>query len=96
MDQAKVEQITRELALQHFGDGLQHNLFLEEMLSRRIGDLLETNPTLLKSIFYRIDINENLLGMALVSMQGEELHHELARLVIERLKKKAETRLKYS
>lgn len=91
----KLINITHDLVRQNF-DLDEQELFVEEALAKRIEDLMNNNPVLLKSIFYRIDLNENKLGMALVSMQGPVLFKELAHQVIERLKKKAETRLKYS
>ncbi len=91
----KLLSITHDLVKQNF-DLDQQELFVEEALAKRIEELMNTNPVMLKSIFYRIDLNETKLGMALVSMQGPELFTELARQVIERLKKKAKTRLKYS
>lgn len=91
----KLEAITNDLVKSNF-DLAESELFIEDALARRIETLMNENPVLLKSIFYRIDLNENKLGMALVSLQGEALFKELAQQVIERLKKKAETRLKYS
>jgi hypothetical protein len=90
----KLTGIITELVCRDFD--IEAEGVLQEVLATRIADMMQDNPTLLKSIFYRIDLNESLLGMALVSMKGRELHLELARQVIERMQKKAETRLKWS
>lgn len=92
----ELEIATAELVAKDFNLELNEAKDLRSHLAKRIGHLLSTNPILLKSIFYRIDLNESKLGMALVSMQGESLHEELAEQVIERLKQKAETRLRFS
>lgn len=75
------------------GEGMD---LLRKALATKIEELLKNNPILLRSIFYRIDLNESQLGIALGTMEGEELYNELADQVIERMKRKAETRLKYS
>ncbi|MDX5320314.1 MAG: hypothetical protein LPK45_04450 [Bacteroidota bacterium] len=91
-----LEKATAELVEKDFNLERIQDKPLREILAERIGDLLKNNPILLKSIFYRIDLNESLLGMALVSMEGENLHLELADQVIERMRKKAEWRVKFS
>lgn len=92
----KLEHITAELVRKDFDLEKGEDRNIREILAERIGYLLQHNPILLKSIFYRIDLNESLLGMALVSMEGNHLHLELADQVLERMKKKAEWRLKFS
>lgn len=91
-----IEKATSELVEKDFNLELSQEKPLRELLAERIGYLLEHNPILLKSIFYRIDLNESLLGMALVSMEGNHLHLELADQVLERMRQKAEWRLKFS
>lgn len=92
----ELEKATAELVVKDFNLEISEATDLQNHLAKRIGHLLVENPILLKSIFYRIDLNESKLGMALVSMEGEALHEELAQQVIERLKQKAETRLRFS
>jgi hypothetical protein len=91
-----INQIATELAAKDFNLELVPSTEAREVLADRIADLMANNPILLKSIFYRIDLNESLLGMALVSMEGRALHLELADQVLERMRKKAEWRLKTS
>ena len=91
-----LNQIATELAAKDFNLELVPSTEAREVLADRIAWLLENNPILLKSIFYRIDLNESLLGMALVSMEGRALYLELADQVLERMRKKAEWRLKTS
>ena len=91
-----LEIATAELVVKDFNLELNEAKDLHSQLARRIGHLLSDNPILLKSIFYRIDLNESKLGMALVSMEGEALHEELAQQVIERLEQNAETRIRFS
>jgi len=92
----ELERVTADLVVKDFNLELPEKGDLRSHLTRHIGRLLTDNPILLKSIFYRIDLNESKLGMALVSMEGEELYEELAEQVIERMKQKAETRLRFS
>ncbi|MBI1223547.1 MAG: hypothetical protein GC180_13175 [Bacteroidetes bacterium] len=96
MMEEKLEKATAELVVQNFDLEMNQSIPVRDQLAERIGYLLENNPILLKSIFYRIDLNESLLGMALVSMEGENLYRELADQVLERMRKKAEWRVKFS
>lgn len=92
--ETKLEQATAELVKRDFeieANGMEE---LRNMLSLKIETLMNENPTLLKSIFYRIDLNESQLGMALVSLTGKELFLELAQQVIDRMQKKAEWRIR--
>ncbi len=90
-----IEQATAQLVEQNFEVEAAGREELRQALARRIEELMTENPTLLKSLFYRIDLNESQLGMALVSLQGKDLFLELADQVIERMRKKAEWRLKF-
>lgn len=92
----ELQKVIAELVAKDFNLETMDPVDLKSHLAKRIGDLLQNNPILLKSIFYRIDLNESKLGMALVSMEGDSLHEELAQQVIERMKQKAETRLRFS
>ncbi len=91
----KLEAITTELVQKDFEVDLKSHADLKAALAKTIGDLMESDPNRLKSIFYRIDLHESKLGMALVSLRPPELYAELAQQVIERMQQKAETRLKY-
>ena len=89
------DKITADLISGSFEISINNPEMIKQVLAARISDLLASNPILLRSIFYRIDLNESQLAIALNTMNGEELYNELAEQVILRMKKKAETRLKY-
>lgn len=90
----EIEKAAAQLVEKEFGVEAGGTEALRKALAARIETLMRENPTLLKSIFYRIDLNESKLGMALVSMEGPELYEELAQQVVERMRKKAEWRFK--
>jgi len=92
----KLEALTVELVRKDFNVDAAEPEALLKALAETIGKLMEEDPNRLKSIFYRIDLNESKMGMALVSMRPPELYEELARQVVERMQQKAETRLKYT
>lgn len=68
---------------------------LELILSEQIQWLLENRIEKLMQIFYRMDLNENKVRLILDNPSSQTAL-ELARLVIDREMKRAETRIKYS
>lgn len=93
--QKEVEVEVIALLESNFSVTVQDEVAVKDILARKIGELLASEPQRLKSIFYRIDLNEHKLGMALVSLNGSDLNEELATQVYERLKKKIETRKQF-
>ncbi len=86
--------------------GLEENRFfkaeestfdwLEEVLTKEIGNLLNTDFNRLLNALYRIDIPESLVEKILTEAVPEEIANQLAKAVINREKQKVITRLKYS
>ena len=69
---------------------------LIEMLSIKLKYLIDNRMEYLFQILYRLDVNESKVNAALSLIHDEPAHIVLAKLIIERQKKKAETRIKYS
>ncbi len=65
---------------------------IREALSRRITEMLRTNPEKLMSILYRIDVREDMVNTILNTAFPTEVPLLLANLIIERQLEKARTR----
>ncbi|MCU0450845.1 MAG: hypothetical protein MUC97_13555 [Bernardetiaceae bacterium] len=89
-----VEAATQQLATQYFEVPPQAELFAA--LSRVIGEWLDHDFGRLLNAMYRLDVDEAKFKLALTSGQGESVAHNVAALVLARLRQKAETRLKYT
>lgn len=64
-------------------------------LSAHIGDMLEHRPEQLFTVLYLMDVDERKFREVLFPGHPEPADTAIAKLVVERLKKKAETRLQY-
>ncbi len=69
---------------------------LIEMLAIKLRHLIDNRMEYLFQILYRLDVNEAKVNDALSLTHNEPAHITLAKLIVERQKKKAETRIKYS
>ena len=64
------------------------------VLSARIDTMLESEPDLLMSLLYRLDIEEKAILQALEPGNGEPAALALARIVLERQKQRSATKKK--
>ncbi|MDP4580261.1 MAG: hypothetical protein NWS66_00040 [Saprospiraceae bacterium] len=75
------------------------NLYTEEellnLLSEQIQHLMVHDREQLWSLFYRLDITDESLRFVLSNTPSEQQSIALAKLVLERQKKRMETKLKY-
>ena len=75
------------------------NLYTEEellnLLSEQIQHLMVHDREQLWSLFYRLDITDESLRFVLQNTPPEQQSFALAQLVLERQKKRMETKLKY-
>lgn len=92
--------ITTDLIQKDFGLDLPENPFSEEELlvqwfAKHLHRMIDERPGDLFSILYIIDVDEAKIRFALSPQSPEEPALAVARLVVSRLKQKAESRLKY-
>nr|MBS0036738.1 hypothetical protein [Saprospiraceae bacterium] len=66
-----------------------------KVLSESIAAMLESQPDLLLSSLYRMDVSEKKVSMVLESHSEEDIPYGLARLVLERQRTALNTRLKF-
>lgn len=93
---SEVGKITGELLSKEFGlnpvlDATQILVVLE---ARIVYLLLNEMETLLQ-LLYKIDVNEQKVKAAFAQITPQDIAPELAKLIIDRMRQKAETRLKY-
>jgi hypothetical protein len=69
---------------------------LQKALTERISFLLSENKILLKSILYRLDVDESKLAHVLTNFEGQELIQALIKLSIEKISQKLAIRATYS
>lgn len=69
---------------------------LTEILAKELHYLINNRMEYLFQILYRLDVRESKVNDALGLTGTEPPHIALAKLIIERQKKKAETRIKFS
>lgn len=91
-----LENITKELACKDF-DLPESTAYenLQKLLQERIVYLLIHDLPGLWNILYRIDVNERKVKQLFESGTSEHIAPGISELVLQRLKEKAETRLKY-
>lgn len=91
-----LENITKELACKDF-DLPETTAYesLQKLLQERIVYLLIHDLPGLWNILYRIDVNERKVKQLFEANTPEQIAPGLTDLVLQRLKEKAETRLKY-
>ena len=68
---------------------------VRRFLIERIGRLLDANPALLMSLFYRVDVRERDVQRVLSESAPDRLPADLADLIIERLLEKIRLRRRY-
>ena len=93
---SEVGKITGELLSKEFGlnpvlDATQ----IQEVLEARIVYLLLNEMETLLQLLYKIDVNEQKVKAAFAQSTPQDIAPELAKLIIDRMRQKAETRLKY-
>lgn len=90
---------TTELLAQDFaiegapGEITEEQLF--RMLSDQVAFLIENRMEFLLSLMYRLDIDERKVGWALSPLSPDPPEEAIARLVLERQKQRAWTKLHY-
>lgn len=93
--QATAALVTRDFA----PEVLQHDLFTEEellnLLTERVDYMIEHQLDMLLSLMYRLDIDEHKIQIALLPNAPEPANVGLARLILERQKQRAFTKLNY-
>jgi hypothetical protein len=93
---SEVGKITGELLSKEFGlnpvlDATQ----IQEVLEARLVYLLLNEMETLLQLLYKIDVNEQKVKAAFAQSTPQDIAPELAQLIIDRMRQKAETRLKY-
>jgi hypothetical protein len=93
---SEVGKITGELLSKEFGlnpvlDATQ----IQEVLEARLVYLLLNEMETLLQLLYKIDVNEQKVKAAFAQSTPQDIAPELAKLIIDRMRQKAETRLKY-
>ena len=93
---SEVGKITGELLSKEFGlnpvlDATQ----IQEVLEARLVYLLLNEMETLLQLLYKIDVNEQKVKAAFAQSTPQDIAPELAKLMIVRMRQKAETRLKY-
>lgn len=68
---------------------------LLEAIAQRVAEMMEENKDLLHSYMYRLDIDERKIHFALSILVQEPAHLALARLILDRQKQRAITKLAY-
>lgn len=98
-NQLQLLQNTAQKLGQYFDDEIMQQQTdyakLHQRLTECVVYLLMNHMEQLLQILYRVDVKEELTKAAFAKTNPKEIAPELARLLIERELKKAETRLKY-
>ena len=68
---------------------------LLDAIANRVAEMMEENKDLLLSYMYRLDIDEGKIHFALSPLANEPAHFALARLILNRQKQRAITKLSY-
>lgn len=91
--------LTTDLIRRDFELELQEELIdeaeLQRLLANQIAYMIEHQLEILLSLMYRLDIPEDKVHLALSPLSAEAPNVALAKLVIERQKQRAHTKLKY-
>ena len=88
-----MEDSFKEILSRH-SDHDDNDQLLSAILSR-VEDLLETQPDLLFSYMYRLDVSEADLKMTITGNQKGDLASHFAQLILDRQLQRIETRRKY-
>lgn len=91
----ELEKITQALIEDNFEIQISEAFDLHNILSQQIVYLMTYQMEKLLSILYRIDVSEQKVKMAFNQNDPSKIAPELAHLIIERIKQKAETRILY-
>jgi hypothetical protein len=99
MDKATLEETVALVTRDFAPDTLQNDLFTEEglldLLTERVDYMIEHQLDMLLSLMYRLDIDEHKIQVALLPNAPEPANLGLARLILERQKQRAFTKLHY-
>ena len=66
-----------------------------KVVAERVAELMESNMELFFNHLYRMDIDERKVHIVLNSDRGESAYVSIARIIIERQRKRLETKRKY-
>ena len=98
MKQDQLDETTALIA-QDFGLVNANSPFTEaellEAVANRVAEMLAENKDLLLSYMYRLDIDEGKIRFALSPLANEPAYMALARLILNRQKQRAITKLSY-
>lgn len=99
MDEKQQQEKVRELIIKDFelaqiGEGISEDE-LFKILVDQVGYMIEYKLDVLLSLMYRLDIEESKVHFALSPFAPEPANIGIARLVLERQKKRAFTKLYY-
>lgn len=89
------ELISRDFEVMETEDDTITEAELLRVLSNRVAYMIERELELLLSLLYRLDVEEAKVQMALSPLSSEAPNIAIARLVIERQKQRAFTKLHY-
>lgn len=89
------ELISRDFEVMETEDNTITEAELLRVLSNRVAYMIERELELLLSLLYRLDVEEAKVQMALSPLSSEAPNIAIARLVIERQKQRAFTKLHY-
>lgn len=93
---SEIEKITRELLSKEFGlNQALPAVEFEQRLQERLVYLLLNDMEGLLQLLYRIDVNEQKVKAVFAFGSAQDIAPALAKLIIDRLWQKAETRIKY-
>lgn len=68
---------------------------LWQCMSTRIDELIRDNPEKIRSLLYRVDLDENLVNKRVLENNADSLPQELSKLILLRLIQKVESRSRY-
>jgi hypothetical protein len=93
---SEVVKITRELLSKEFGlNQAMVAAEFEQRLQERLVYLMLNDMEGLLQLLYRIDVNEQKVKAAFAQSTPQDIAPELAKLIIDRMRQKAETRVRY-
>ncbi|GAB5554327.1 MAG: hypothetical protein Sapg2KO_39180 [Saprospiraceae bacterium] len=99
MEQAQLkltkELISRDFEVAQTDEDILTEEELLRVLSNRVAYMIEHQIELLLSLMYRLDVAESKVQMALSPLSSEAPNVAIAKLVIERQKQRAFTKLNY-
>lgn len=89
-----INNISVELGLESGEDHISESDLLD-VIAERVGQLMDTDSGLLFSYLYRLDVSESSLQKLLYDKSEKTIAHKIAYLILERQKKRIETKSQY-